>query len=104
MFIRYKCIKAKSGKSYTYAYLVKNFWDKVKKGSRQKVIRYIGKVQNLEPFIAKKIFERDNFTCQKCGSKEDLTIDHKIPLSKQGDNKEENLWTLCQKCNQNKET
>lgn len=55
-----------------------------------------------------KIKERDNYTCQNCGlSIEDernllLEIDHIIPLSKGGITKEENLQTLCWKCNRSK--
>jgi 5-methylcytosine-specific restriction endonuclease McrA len=29
-----------------------------------------------------KVLERDNFTCQKCGKKELLTIHHKYPVRK----------------------
>jgi len=101
MFIRYKCLKH-GEKSYTYAYKVKNRWLKSKRQSRQKVIKYIGKVENLESFKVKEIFERDNYTCLKCGKKEDLTIDHIIPLSKNGTNGNSNLQTLCMGCNQKK--
>lgn len=37
--------------------------------------------------------------CHKCGSTEDLTIDHKISKSRGGDSKKENLQVLCNKCN-----
>lgn len=46
-----------------------------------------------------KIFKRDNFTCQKCGCQEDLELDHIIPLSQGGEDKEDNMQTLCKKCN-----
>ena len=49
-----------------------------------------------------KIFKRDNFTCQKCGSQELLELDHVIPLSKNGKDEEENYQTLCQPCNRKK--
>ena len=48
------------------------------------------------------IFERDENKCLKCGSVEDLSIDHIIPLSKGGDNSTENLQTLCKRCNSSK--
>lgn len=49
-----------------------------------------------------KIFKRDNFTCQKCGSQEFLELDHIIPVSKGGEDKEKNYQTFCQKCNREK--
>ena len=58
--------------------------------------------------LREKIKKRDNYTCQKCGvSLEDephllLEIDHIIPLSKNGITSEENLQTLCWKCNRTK--
>jgi len=54
------------------------------------------------------IKERDNFQCQSCGvSAHDtqnllLEIDHIKPLSKGGITSEENLQTLCWKCNRSK--
>lgn len=58
--------------------------------------------------LREKIKERDNYTCQKCGlSIRDepnllLEIDHKIPLAKGGMTTEDNLQTLCWKCNRSK--
>ena len=58
--------------------------------------------------LREKIKRRDHFTCQKCGiSVRDephllLEIDHIIPLSKDGKTVEENLQTLCWKCNRTK--
>ena len=46
-----------------------------------------------------KIFKRDNFTCQNCGSQEFLELDHIIPISKGGKEEEDNYQTLCKKCN-----
>ena len=54
------------------------------------------------------IKERDNYTCRKCGAsiyKEPnllLEIDHIKPLSKGGITAEENLQTLCWRCNRSK--
>lgn len=48
----------------------------------------------------KNIFQRDNYSCQYCGSKElSLTIDHIIPKSRGGVDSWENLTTACFKCN-----
>lgn len=46
-----------------------------------------------------KIFKRDNFTCQHCGSQEFLELDHIIPFLKGGKDEETNYQTLCKKCN-----
>lgn len=54
------------------------------------------------------IKERDSYTCQKCGisTAEEanllLEIDHIVPLSKGGLSIEENLQTLCWRCNRTK--
>lgn len=40
--------------------------------------------------------------CAWCGSYDDISIDHKIPVSKGGTNYLENLQPLCMPCNQSK--
>jgi len=45
-----------------------------------------------------RIKKRDG-KCLKCGSKKGLTIDHIKPLSKGGTWQNDNLQTLCSKCN-----
>jgi len=58
--------------------------------------------------LRQKIKERDNYTCQSCGNSTHiepnllLEIDHVIPVSKGGYTTEENLQTLCWKCNRSK--
>ncbi|MBV1700777.1 MAG: HNH endonuclease [Hyphomicrobiales bacterium] len=58
--------------------------------------------------LRERIKRRDSYTCKTCGiSTSDeknllLEIDHKIPLSKGGITSEENLQTLCWKCNRSK--
>ena len=58
--------------------------------------------------LREKIKVRDNYTCKKCGNsiKEEpnllLEINHINPLSKEGLTVEENLQTLCWKCNRAK--
>ena len=47
----------------------------------------------------RNIMRRDNFICQYCGKKSDLTIDHVIPKSRGGADIWENLATACEKCN-----
>ena len=45
-----------------------------------------------------RIFERDGWRCQKCGSLEHLQIHHKVHRSQQGDDALRNLVTLCAYC------
>ena len=45
------------------------------------------------------VFLRDNFTCQYCGSKQDLTFDHIMPRSRGGENSWINVVTACSPCN-----
>jgi 5-methylcytosine-specific restriction endonuclease McrA len=54
--------------------------------------------------IRNSVFKRDNYQCLKCGSKENLTLDHIIPKSKGGKFTRRNLQTLCFKCNLEKKT
>lgn len=52
-----------------------------------------------------RVLKRDNFKCCACGASPakdpavELHIDHIIPWSKGGETVEENLQTLCSKCN-----
>lgn len=55
--------------------------------------------KRLTAAAKEKIFIRDKYECQYCGSKEDLEIDHIVPLSKGGNNEDYNLITACHKCN-----
>ena len=60
--------------------------------------------KKLREFIKK----RDNYTCCSCGNSTDnepnllLEIDHIIPIAKGGKTTEDNLQTLCWKCNRAK--
>lgn len=48
-----------------------------------------------------RIYQRDNFTCQICGSitDENAHLDHLVHKHKQGTNNENNLATTCRSCN-----
>lgn len=48
------------------------------------------------------VFSRDGNCCLKCSSREDLAIDHIVPLASGGDNAITNLQTLCKRCNSSK--
>ncbi|ONH94179.1 hypothetical protein PRUPE_7G002400 [Prunus persica] len=50
----------------------------------------------------KNILCRDSFTCQYCSSRENLTIDHVLPIVRGGEWKWENLVTACARCNSKK--
>lgn len=71
----------------------------------KRVIRLVNYVRI--PFLRGKdcfptrnlIYKRDDYECQYCGSKKDLTIDHVVPKSKGGKDTWENLVTCCYKCN-----
>lgn len=49
-----------------------------------------------------EIFERDNYACVKCHSKENLTIDHILSEKKGGKSEKSNYQTLCRSCNSRK--
>ena len=44
-------------------------------------------------------FLRDKFSCQYCGSGEELTFDHLLPRSKGGETNWDNVVTACSACN-----
>ncbi len=48
------------------------------------------------------VFARDNWTCQYCGSRSSLTVDHVIPRSKGGPSTWENIVASCAPCNRRK--
>lgn len=56
----------------------------------------------LPPVSRREVFRRDNHTCQYCGSKKRLTLDHIIPRSKGGPHTWENVTTACAPCNSRK--
>lgn len=49
--------------------------------------------------IRAAVYERDGRRCVRCGSFEDLTLDHIHPHSRGGSDTLDNLQTLCQPCN-----
>jgi len=48
------------------------------------------------------IWERDDFTCQHCGTRRYLSVDHVTPEIKGGTTTADNLQTLCRRCNSSK--
>lgn len=67
-----------------------------------KLKRYINIPRIKYSPLKKNIFNRDNHTCQYCGSKRNLTIDHVTPKSKGGKDTWSNLVTACIRCNNKK--
>jgi 5-methylcytosine-specific restriction endonuclease McrA len=48
------------------------------------------------------VFARDEWTCQYCGSRSNLTVDHVVPRSKGGASIWENIVASCAPCNRRK--
>jgi len=55
--------------------------------------------------IRLRVMKRDGFTCVYCGGHGkdcELEVDHRVPVSKGGNNHISNLFTACRDCNQSK--
>ena len=48
------------------------------------------------------VFARDGWTCQYCGARSNLTVDHVIPRSKGGTSEWDNIVASCAPCNRRK--
>lgn len=70
------------------------------------VLRYLKGIRRKKKtkvaFSRRNILFRDNYECQYCGSKEEPTFDHVIPVSKGGPTSWENVVIACLPCNQKK--
>ncbi len=66
------------------------------------VLREYVKPGRLAAFTRFNLFLRDEFTCQYCGSKGDLTFDHVVPRAKGGRTTWENVVASCGPCNLHK--
>ncbi|XOV66222.1 MAG: HNH endonuclease [Fluviicola sp.] len=66
----------------------------------------VSKRSGLTAKTKARIRKRDGYRCQACGRSVNddvvLHIDHKVPLAWGGTNLDDNLWTLCDECNQGK--
>jgi len=63
------------------------------------VLKDYVKPQKRVAFTRFNLFLRDEFQCQYCGAKGDLTFDHVVPRSKGGVTSWENVVAACSKCN-----
>lgn len=57
--------------------------------------RYVQAPYKGVALTRQNVFKRDNFECQYCGTKRDLTLDHIIPTSRGGQHTWLNLVTAC---------
>jgi 5-methylcytosine-specific restriction endonuclease McrA len=64
--------------------------------------RYVNAPYKGVTLTRQNVFKRDNFECQYCGTRRDLTLDHVIPSSKGGPHSWHNLVTACKRCNAKK--
>jgi 5-methylcytosine-specific restriction endonuclease McrA len=63
------------------------------------VLKEFVKPQKRVAFTRFNLFLRDEFCCQYCGSKGDLTFDHVVPRSRGGVTSWENVVAACSPCN-----
>jgi 5-methylcytosine-specific restriction endonuclease McrA len=90
-------------------------WIKIQTKDNEKTIRsvnFVFKVPEVIQFTRydripkkqinynrKNIFTRDKHQCQYCMSKQNLTLDHILPKSRNGNSSWENVVVACVKCN-----
>ena len=75
--------------------------------ARPVVIRLVAYVKvprdtHRRKITRRAVFARDGWTCQYCGSRSNLTVDHVIPRSKGGGADWENIVACCAPCNRRK--
>jgi 5-methylcytosine-specific restriction endonuclease McrA len=63
------------------------------------VLRDYIKPQKRVAFTRFNLFLRDEFSCQYCGAKGDLTFDHVVPRARGGVTSWENVVAACSRCN-----
>jgi 5-methylcytosine-specific restriction endonuclease McrA len=75
--------------------------------ARPMVIRLVSYVHvprdtHRRKITRRAVFARDGWTCQYCGSRSNLTVDHVIPRSKGGSSEWDNIVASCAPCNRRK--
>jgi hypothetical protein len=63
-----------------------------------------GGTRKITPRVRLNIYERDGYSCLKCGAHNDLVLSHIVPESLGGATNVDNLQTLCRSCNSRKRT
>ncbi|CAD5319332.1 unnamed protein product [Arabidopsis thaliana] len=66
------------------------------------VLRVVKRRRVKNSLSRKNILLRDDYTCQYCSSRENLTIDHVMPVSRGGEWTWQNLVAACSRCNSRK--
>ena len=66
------------------------------------VLKDYVKPQRKVAFTRFNLFLRDEFSCQYCGSKGELTFDHVVPRARGGITSWENVVAACSRCNLSK--
>jgi hypothetical protein len=99
--------KAKKPFAYDRTYRIKLVSGEYKLPAAIVLIKYVNIPWNSHSKpTRKKIFKRDNWTCQYCGrkskDKNKLTVDHVHPRSMGGGWQWTNLTTACRSCNEKK--
>lgn len=64
-----------------------------------RLLQYIKIPHKTVSLTRRNLLHRDNYECQYCGSRKDLTIDHILPRSRGGKDEWLNVTTACTKCN-----
>ena len=75
--------------------------------ARPVVIRLVSYVRvprdaHRRKITRRAVFARDGWTCQYCGARSNLTVDHVIPRCKGGTSTWENIVASCAPCNRRK--
>ncbi|MEO1352574.1 MAG: HNH endonuclease [Cyanobacteria bacterium J06635_15] len=60
------------------------------------------RIWKVPPVNRREVLRRDSHTCQYCGSKKQLTLDHVVPRSQGGPHTWDNVVTACAPCNAHK--
>lgn len=58
--------------------------------------------RSLSTRVMLAVFKRDGYRCVDCGTDEELTVDHVIPLARGGADEMSNYRTRCRPCNSRK--
>ena len=114
LVVEYKFVYTSNGgmaqRSFTVPMTEENIIELIKRLENMLTTKALEKEQRamMTAKLREFIKNRDNYTCCNCGNSTHaepnllLEIDHIIPISKGGCTVEENLQTLCWKCNRSK--